>query len=31
MIYVVRHGPTDVNKKVKSKGENGLPLNENGM
>ncbi|WII39955.1 hypothetical protein [Paenibacillus thiaminolyticus] len=30
MLYVVRRGPTDVNKKVKSKGET-VPLNENGI
>ncbi|MFS1511585.1 histidine phosphatase family protein [Chengkuizengella sp. SCS-71B] len=31
MIYVIRHGQTDLNKKSKMQGRIGLPLNENGV
>jgi uncharacterized phosphatase len=31
MIYVVRHGQTDLNKERRMQGRNGLPLNENGI
>lgn len=31
MIYVVRHGQTDVNKEGRIQGRNGLPLNEHGI
>ncbi|WP_432360065.1 histidine phosphatase family protein [Sporosarcina sp. UB5] len=31
MIYVVRHGQTDLNKNRKMQGRIGLPLNENGI
>lgn len=30
MIYVVRHGETDLNKEGRLQGRNGLPLNEKG-
>lgn len=31
MIYVVRHGQTDLNKERRMQGRSGLPLNENGL
>lgn len=31
MIYVIRHGETDLNKERKMQGRMGLPLNENGI
>lgn len=31
MIYVIRHGQTDLNKERKMQGRMGLPLNENGI
>ena len=31
IIYVVRHGQTDLNKEKKAQGRNGLPLNEEGI
>ncbi|MGP4081089.1 histidine phosphatase family protein [Pseudalkalibacillus sp. R45] len=30
MIYVIRHGETDLNKEERIQGRSGLPLNENG-
>jgi len=31
MIYVVRHGQTDMNKEGRMQGRSGLPLNDNGI
>ncbi|WP_199615115.1 histidine phosphatase family protein [Paenibacillus alkalitolerans] len=31
MIYVIRHGQTDLNKEGRLQGRRGLPLNENGI
>lgn len=31
MIYVIRHGETDLNKERKMQGRRGLPLNDNGV
>lgn len=31
MIYVIRHGQTDLNKEGRLQGRKGLPLNENGI
>lgn len=31
MIYVVRHGQTDINKEGRLQGRAGLPLNEHGI
>jgi bisphosphoglycerate-dependent phosphoglycerate mutase len=31
MIYVIRHGQTDLNKERKMQGRKGLPLNEYGI
>nr|WP_010173522.1 histidine phosphatase family protein [Bacillus coahuilensis] len=31
MIYVIRHGQTDLNKERKLQGRMGLPLNEYGI
>ena len=30
-LYVVRHGPTDLNKEKRIQGRKGLPLNETGI
>lgn len=30
MIYVIRHGQTDLNKEGKLQGRQGLPLNDHG-